>query len=437
MFRDRQDAGQQLARRLARFAHGPEGVVFAIPRGGVIVATEVAKALGWPLDVVILRKLGVPGHEELAFGAIAAAGSPVLDRDTMQTLGLSDAAVQRVVDTARAEVKRREQLYRQGRPPRDIAGKPVIVVDDGIATGADMRAAIRVLRPRKPRQLVIAVPVAPPDACDAARFAADEMVCLSAPYDYYAVGQVYQSFQQITDAAVVQTLADADAAYAQKAERARAVTIRAGGVDLEGTLELPSGARGLVLFAHGSGSSRHSPRNRRVAAHLHAAGLATLLFDLLSPEEEVLDRSTAGFRFDIPLLAGRLRHATQWAAQQPELERFDFGYFGASTGAAAALMASVGERHINAIVSRGGRPDLAGSALGSIRAATLFVVGGRDTDVIALNQDALARCAAPVKKLVIVPSASHLFEEPGALDEVARLAATWFTEHLRSHLRAA
>ncbi|TAN23156.1 MAG: phosphoribosyltransferase [Acidobacteria bacterium] len=437
MFRDRQDAGQQLARRLARFAQGPEGVVFAIPRGGVIVAGEVAKVLGWPLDVVILRKLGVPGHEELAFGAIAAAGSPVLDSEIMQKLGLSDAAVQRVIEMARAEVKRREQLYRQGRPARDIAGKPVIVVDDGIATGADMRAAIRVLRPRNPRQLVIAVPVAPPDACDAARFAADDMVCLSAPYDYYAVGQVYQDFRQITDEAVVQALAEADAAYAQNAARARAVTIRTGGVDLEGTLGLPAGARGLVLFAHGSGSSRHSPRNRRVAERLHGAGLGTLLFDLLSPEEEVLDHATAGFRFDIPLLAGRLRHATRWAAQQAELEQLDFGYFGASTGAAAALMAAAGEPRVTTIVSRGGRPDLAGPALGSVRAATLFIVGGRDTEGIALNQDALARCAAPVKKLVIVPSASHLFEESGALDEVARLAATWFTDHLSSHLRAA
>lgn len=207
--------------------------------------------------------------------------------------------------------------------------------------------------------------------------------------------------------------------------------IPAGGVWLEGDLSVPPGARGVVLFAHGSGSSRHSSRNRFVARSLRAAGLATFLMDLLTPEEEVVDTRTAHLRFDIGLLAERLAGATDWLAGRPETCGLPLGYFGASTGAGAALVAA-GERpeRVSAVVSRGGRPDLAGSALAHVRAPTLLIVGGHDYPVIGLNQEALRDLAAPEKELIIVPGATHLFEEPGALEEVARLAAEWFTRHL-------
>jgi dienelactone hydrolase len=186
-----------------------------------------------------------------------------------------------------------------------------------------------------------------------------------------------------------------------------------------------------VLFAHGSGSSRHSPRNRYVAGVLRAAGLATLLMDLLTPEEEAEDRYTGHLRFDIDLLAERLVAATDWLAQQPQTAGWPVGYFGASTGAGAALVAAARRPDaVGAVVSRGGRPDLAGAALARVKAPTLLIVGGRDEPVIALNQQALGRLGAAVKKLVIVPGATHLFEEPGALEEVARLASGWFTRHL-------
>jgi putative phosphoribosyl transferase len=213
----------------------------------------------------------------------------------------------------------------------------------------------------------------------------------------------------------------------------RLVRVATGEVILEGNLSLPVGARGIVLFAHGSGSSRHSSRNRHVARLLNEAQLATLLIDLLSPEEEAIDMRTAHLRFDIGLLAERLVGTTDWLMQQPDTRQLRIGYFGASTGAAAALVAAA-ERPdaVGAVVSRGGRPDLAGPVLAHVRAATLLIVGGNDVQVIELNRMAFAQLRCE-KQLVIVPGATHLFEEPGALDEVARLAREWFEQHLVTH----
>jgi putative phosphoribosyl transferase len=210
----------------------------------------------------------------------------------------------------------------------------------------------------------------------------------------------------------------------------RQVRVAAGPVVLEGDLRLPEGAGGIVLFAHGSGSSRHSPRNRYVATLLNQAKLATLLVDLLTADEEAVDLRTAHLRFDIGLLAERLVGVTDWLTQYPDTRHLKIGYFGASTGAAAALVAAA-ERPavVGAVVSRGGRPDLAGPALPRVRAPTLLIVGGNDFQVIELNQAALEQLRCE-KRLVIVPGATHLFEEPGALDEVARLAREWFERHL-------
>lgn len=210
------------------------------------------------------------------------------------------------------------------------------------------------------------------------------------------------------------------------------VHVSAGPVTLEGNLVVPEAARGIVLFAHGSGSSRHSPRNRYVAQVLQQGGLGTLLIDLLTREEEEEERWTGHLRFDIGLLADRLVGATDWLLQQPRTRDLRIGYFGASTGAAAALVAAAKRPETAvAVVSRGGRPDLAGEYLRHVQAPTLFIVGGNDVPVIPLNEEALAQLTqAEEKKLVIVPGATHLFEEPGALEEVARLARDWFERYL-------
>jgi dienelactone hydrolase len=211
-----------------------------------------------------------------------------------------------------------------------------------------------------------------------------------------------------------------------------AIEINAGGARLHGDLGVPGGARSLVVFAHGSGSSRHSPRNQAVASFLRERGMATLLFDLLTEDEDEIDRITRELRFDIELLAGRLAATTAWCRGQSELAELRIGYFGASTGAAAALVAAAREPEpVGAVVSRGGRPDLAGPALGRVAAPTLLIVGGNDTTVIRLNEAALQELDAE-KELKIVPGATHLFEEPGALEQVAELAAAWFEQHLSS-----
>jgi putative phosphoribosyl transferase len=206
--------------------------------------------------------------------------------------------------------------------------------------------------------------------------------------------------------------------------------IQAGQAVLSGDLHIPEGATALVLFAHGSGSSRHSPRNQFVARTLNDAGLGTLLFDLLTPDEEAMDMQTREHRFNIRLLAERLVHATKWAKQQQQTHNLRIGYFGSSTGGAAGLVAAVDvPQDVGAVVSRGGRPDLADEALPKVQAPTLLVVGGNDDIVIELNEQARDKMRCEVK-LEIIPGATHLFEEPGALEKVAQLAGDWFVNHI-------
>jgi dienelactone hydrolase len=216
----------------------------------------------------------------------------------------------------------------------------------------------------------------------------------------------------------------------------RAVHVAAGAMTLEGVLSVPHDSLGVVIFAHGSGSSRHSSRNQFVARELRTAGIATLLLDLLTADEEAVDLRTTAYRFDIALLAERVVGATDWLASVDEVRNLPIGYFGASTGAAAALIAAARQPdRVRAVVSRGGRPDLAADDLPRVQAPTLLIVGGNDEPVIELNRKALDRLGARGKVMRIVPGATHLFEEPGTLEEVARLAAGWFVKHLASEQR--
>jgi putative phosphoribosyl transferase len=215
------------------------------------------------------------------------------------------------------------------------------------------------------------------------------------------------------------------------------VSIECGNVLLAGTLVVPKRSGGIVLFAHGSGSGRRSPRNRYVANVLQSQGIATLLFDLLTRAEESVDELTGELRFNIEFLADRLIGATRWVVQRPDLQDLGVGYFGASTGAGAALVAAARlPQVVRAVVSRGGRPDLAGDALRAVEGPTLLIVGGNDEPVIGMNRTALAKLKCPEKKLIIIPGATHLFEEPGTLEEVARVAADWFSRHLAANGRA-
>ncbi|MFF0479066.1 phosphoribosyltransferase family protein [Streptomyces sp. NPDC004284] len=424
-FSDRSDAGRQLAARLDHLK-GHDVVVLGLPRGGVPVAAEVADALDAPLDICLVRKLGVPYQPELAMGALGEGGVRVLNERVLRETRVSDRDLAAVEEREHTELDQRALRYRGSRTPVPLDGRTVVVVDDGLATGATALAACRVVRARGAARIVLAVPVAPKGWTARLGGEADETVSVHAPELFFAIGQFYRDFSQTPDAEVIACL-DRNRAARVPVVRDTDVRIPVDEVTLGGRLAVPEDARGIVLFAHGSGSSRHSPRNRAVAAALNRAGLGTLLFDLLT-EAEATDRAHV---FDTPLLAGRLAGATEWLAGRPESTGLPLGYFGASTGAAAALWAAGDPASpVGAVVSRGGRPDLAAERLAQVRAPTLLVVGGADALVLDLNRRALAllRCE---NRLSVVGGAGHLFEEPGALEEVAALATSWFAEHFR------
>jgi putative phosphoribosyl transferase len=454
-FADRAEAGCILAKKLTAYAGRSDVIVLGLPRGGVPVAYEVARVLGVPLDVFLVRKLGAPGQEELAMGAIASGGVVVINDEVVDALKIPPETVQAKVGHERQELARREAIYRSGRPALDVQGKTVILIDDGLATGSTMRAAVAALRRQEPARVIVAVPIGAASTRDELQAIADDCICAIAPEHFRAVGLWYDDFAQIDDIEVCDLLTRAEGsrgplqghlsgtietwAADRRAMRKsiregtecpmvseRDVTIEAGDRRVRGLLNLPPGASAVILFAHGSGSGRLSPRNRYVAGVLQEAGLGTLLLDLLE-EREADDRAKV---FDIALLADRLRSAADWVESQPETQGLRLGYFGASTGAGAALLASAeGPQSVGAIVSRGGRPDLARSVLPRVTAPTRLIVGGKDEVVLGLNRDAF-NLLGGLRQLNVIPGASHLFPEPGALEEVARLAEEWFIRYL-------
>ncbi len=437
VFADRDDAGRRLAAQLG-YLRGEPVVVLGLPRGGVPVAFQVAQALAAPLDVIVVRKLGVPFQPELGMGAVAEDGARVINPEIVDAAGVSDSEFAAVLAREQAAVKARAARYRVRRPRQPLDGQVAVVVDDGIATGSTARAACQIARAQGAARVVLAVPVAPPGWQARMGADADELVCVETPGNFFAIGQFYGEFPQVSDkevlaylerAAAWQASAHASTAAASSADppaRSEDVEPQAGAVRLAGSLAVPENPRGVVVFAHGSGSGRHSPRNRYVAGVLNDAGLGTLLFDLLTPEEE-LDRANV---FDIGLLAGRLVEVTGWLRAQPRAARAAVGYFGASTGAAAALRAAAESGiDIAAVVSRGGRPDLARPRLAAVTAPVLLIVGAHDEVVLDLNRRAQAelRCE---NDLAVVPGATHLFEEPGTLEAAAALARDWFISHM-------
>lgn len=439
-FTDRIDAGRRLAARL-EYLHGQDVVVLGLPRGGVPVAFEVAEALDAPLEVIVVRKLGVPFQPELAMGAIGEGGVEVLDPRLLASAQVTEEQLHSIRSSECARLEARVTLLRKGRARTDLNGRIAVVVDDGIATGSTARVACEVARRLGAARVVLAAPVA---AAETVRnlTEADEVVCVTTPRWLMAVGNHYRDFSPTSDDEVILLL---DAA-ARRIRRGQTlgdgtdcdvdVEIPVDTVALQGHLHLPEPAAAVVLFAHGSGSGRHSPRNQFVADVLYRAGLGTLLLDLLTPEEG-LDRSNV---FDVELLASRLTAATRWLGDRPDAASCRLGYFGASTGAGAALWAAAegtaaegavanAGAPVAAVVSRGGRPDLAGPRLSEVRAPTLLIVGSADEAVLKLNQSAQAQLQCP-NRLAVVEGATHLFEEPGTLAEAAILASDWFVRHL-------
>ncbi|GEL18811.1 phosphoribosyltransferase family protein [Pseudonocardia asaccharolytica] len=432
-FNDRVDAGRRLAKQVQRL-RGEKVVVLGLPRGGLPVAFEVAHGLRAPLDVIVVRKLGVPFQPELAMGAIGEGGVLVRNERVLRMARIGDAELAEVEGQERAELERRARRFRGDRPRLALAGRTVIVVDDGVATGSTASAACRVVKAQGSARVVLAVPVCARESAARLRGEVDELVCLETPASFGAVGQFYEHFGQTSDDEVVELLRRSEQAPFTPSGAATddpsppndEVELNVAGVRLTGQLVIPEQASGIVVFAHGSGSSRHSPRNRYVARTLQGAGLATLLVDLLTEQEET-SRATV---FDVELLAVRLAEVSGWARRRPACRGLPICYFGASTGAAAALWAAAApDAEVVAVVSRGGRPDLAAPRLGDVHVPTLLIVGGRDEVVLDLNRQAQARMRCE-NRLAVVPGATHLFEEAGALEQVAALARDWFVDRL-------
>lgn len=429
-FEDRVAAGRQLATQLRSLAD-QDPLVLGLPRGGVPVAAEVADELAAELDVIVVRKLGVPFQPELGFGAIGEDGVRIINDWVVEAAGLDAAEMIAVEQRERAELIRRTEHYRSGRARISMRGRTVIIVDDGIATGSTALVACDIARAAGARRVVLAVPVGPEHTLERFATRVDQLVTIASPADFGAVGQFYDDFAATSDDEVIELLDRAaqrvrTAGHRSSSPQVEGVTIDVEGATLPGDLTMPAAMVGFVLFAHGSGSSRHSPRNRLVASALHDAGIGTLLFDLLTPTEE-LDRSNV---FDIVTLGRRLVEATRWVRRRPDFATTPIGYFGASTGAGAALWAAseLGSE-IRAVVSRGGRPDLASDRLEGVTAPTLLIVGGKDTTVLDLNKQAMWRLGGP-NRLELVPGATHLFSEPGALEAVAASGSAWFLTHL-------
>ena len=417
---NRRDAGQKLAERLKKM-NLQEPMVVALPRGGVPLAYEIARAFGVNFEVLVVRKIGAPFQPEYGIGAMTEGGYYWIDKEAALAVGATEEEIQKIVEKEYRELTRRIELYRDGRSLSSVKGETVIVVDDGLATGVTARVACHYLKAQGAKKVILAVPVCSPRTANLLRAEIDEVICLEEPEFFRSVGQFYNDFTQTTDEEVIRLLG---------MREVKEVDISDGaGTSLPGSLMVPPAAKGMVIFAHGSGSSRLSPRNQQVARVLNEAGFGTLLFDLLTPSEAA-DRANV---FDVPFLANRLVIATRWLKNwlktQEKSKDLPIGYFGASTGGGAALWAAAElKNEIAAVVSRGGRPDMAIRRLPEVTAPTLLIVGGFDESVIQLNRQAMKYLST--SKLILIPEAGHVFEEPGKLEAVAKEAVAWFLEHL-------
>lgn len=394
-FTDRRDAGRRLAQRLERFARKPGLLVIALPRGGIPIATEVARALHAPLDVLDARHDGDTG----AHG----------------------------------------RWHRNGGPTHIVRGATVLLVHDGDATGDAVLAAVCAIRDLGAARVIAAAPIMTRAAHERLRAEAHDIECVAAPADLPSVAAAYRDFHDVSEAEMRALLRDYHEPRLARGADIRTVRIGVRDAHLAGDLCLTPGSdpAGLIIFVHASGSSRAQPGAREIAAVLQREGFATLLLDLLTAREEANDRLTDAYRFNIPLLTTRLVAVTDWVAAQPDLQDLAVGYFGAGPGAAVALTAAARRETVQSVVSRGGQPDLAGDALADVTAATLFIVGGLDRQVLVANRDARERMRRARTELAIIPGAGHLCEEPDIVEHCARLAADWFRTYLGTPWAAA
>ncbi|MBR8741477.1 phosphoribosyltransferase family protein [Nocardiopsis sp. MG754419] len=415
-FTDRSEAGRRLAERVRPHALD-DPIVLALPRGGVPVGAELARVLGAEFDVLMVRKIGLPGQPEAGVGAITEDGRVLYDDLALARMKIPRQALSDTVASERDELDRRRRIYRGERSVPRIAGRDCVVVDDGAATGGTARAALRMVRQAGPARLVLAVPVASPEALEALRGEADAVVVISAPDNFRAVGEWYRDFEQLSDGHVTAILSEAEQAR-RGPDIARGVRIRAGRVYLDGDLTMPTELRGVVVMAFGRG--RGDPRRRAIASSLRRAGYATLLLDLL----------TEGTDEETQVLGERLSAAVTWLRRATDAAGEPLGIMGSGAAAPAALVTAADlPQDVASVVVHGGRVDLAESALGRVRAPTLILLGSEDSFVRELGEWARARLGGP-SELGVVSGAEQLLGGAQAWREVAVRTLDWFDRHL-------
>jgi predicted phosphoribosyltransferase/pimeloyl-ACP methyl ester carboxylesterase len=418
-FQDRNEAGRMLAAFLKERNY-ERPVVLGIPRGGVPVAIEVARALGGELGVVVARKLGAPGYAELAIGATTASGVSYVNSEIAAAVGATDDYIAAEKARQVIEAQRREQLF-DGRRRPNVKGRVVLVVDDGIATGATAIAAVRAIKAEGASKVVLAVPVGPPPTIERLRAEADEVVCLHEDENFGAVGQFYVDFAPVSDDEVVRLLESASPRSQAPIERR--VEVKRGGVRLVATLTTPRG-RGpfpLVIFVHGLGSGKDSPRNVVIASRLQDAGIATLLFDLSGHGESSSDPEDG-----MEAYVRDTEAMFAWALEQPEIDKNAIGIAGSSLGATIAAHAQA-EGRVSPLTMVLRAPPMEPAEFRAVSVPSLVLIGSHDPLRFGVERG-VAGC--PQLTLSVVEGASHLFEEPGTLEQALERTAKWFHEKL-------
>ena len=428
MFKDRHHAAMSLLETIENFPLDKSNtVVVGLPRGGVPVASVLAQKLDLPLEIICVKKIGYPGNPELAFGAATESGEFVINSDIRRMSNLREDEIEELLDKHILIAKAKATRLRQGRAMLNLKDKDILLVDDGIATGATVEAAIKMLKHNKVNEIIVVTPLASEESVARISPQVDKVIVLETPSPFLSVGRWYRSFEPVSDIEVERIL---DQCQVQDQNKYQInITLNCNGQCLDGKLVKVSDEKAWVVFVHGSGSSHLSPRNNWVASELNAAGFSTLLFDLLTPQED----SDYNTHFDIDLLTERLVLAIKWLIHSDHFSTSTpIGLFGASTGAAAALVAAAkyqDEFPLYSIVSRGGRPDLAGEHnLRDIMLPTLLLVGSRDFPIIEYNEKAKNQIYN--SQMQLIANATHLFEEPGTLEKVAELTTNWFQQQL-------
>ena len=422
-FTDRSEAGRRLAERVRPYAVS-DPLVLALPRGGVPVGAALARRLDADFDVLVVRKIGLPGRPELGVGAIAEDGSVLFDDRALARMRVPRQALAGTVDAERAELDRRRRVDRGERPPLNIAGRDCVVVDDGAATGGTARAALRMVRQAGPAQLVLAVPVASGEAIDMLKEEVDAVVVLGVPDGFRAVGEWYRDFGRLSDGHVTAIMSEMGRGRSRPGSTARRVRIRAGDVRLGGDLTLPSALRGAVVLSFGEG--RGDPRWRAIASVLQRAGYATLMLDLLVGEE----RSSVGGGAAVEALAERLSSAVTWLRRTAGIAGEPVGVLGSGAAAPAALVTAARRpSDVAAAVVYGGRIDLADPALPDVRAPVLVMLESHDSFVREWGEWARGRLGGHTD-LKVMSSVEQLLRGAGEWRQVAVETQDWFDRFL-------